>query len=372
MYLSSKATRWTCLLALAVGLASCDNKTQNAPTGTASPGGGTTTDTTASKPAGGAAVSLSGAGATFPAPLYQRWFSEYNKQNPNIQISYQSVGSGAGVKQFLAKTVDFGASDAPLNEKERGQYPKDLGQPLQIPMTGGAVVYAYNLDGVDKLKLSREVHCGIADGSIKKWNDPKIVKDNPGTKLPDSDITFVHRSDGSGTTFIYTTHLKAACPNWKAGASKAVEWPVGVGAKGNEGVTAQIQQNKGTIGYVEFAYAKENKLQMADLQNKSNAFITPTPESSAKALEGIPLPADFGLTVPDPEAKDAYPIVGLTWLLVYGQYSDQAKADTVKSFIKWAYKDGAQFATDLGYLPIPADVSTKTLAALDTVKSGTK
>lgn len=357
------------VLALTVGLAACGPQTppsapQAGTDGAASP--------TANQPASGATISLSGAGATFPAPLYQRWFSEYNKQNPNVQISYQSVGSGAGVKQFLAKTVDFGASDAPLNDKERAEYPKELGQPVQIPMTGGSVVFAYNLDGVDGLKLSRDAYCGIVDGTIKKWNDPKIAKDNAGLKLPDADITFVHRSDGSGTTYLFTTHLKAACPNWKAGASKSVEWPTGVGAKGNEGVTAQVQQTKNTVGYVEYAYAKENNLKFASLQNKAGEFVEASPEASAKALEGATLPADFSLSVPDPAAKEAYPIVGLTWLLLYGQYGDQAKADALKNFVKWSYSDGAQYAKELGYLPVPTEISNKAIAALDTVKVASK
>ncbi len=321
----------------------------------------------------GGTVSISGAGASFPAPLYQRWFSEYNKANPNIQISYQSVGSGAGIKQFIAQTVDFGATDAPLNDKEKAQYPKDRGQPLQIPMTGGSVVFAYNLDGVDNLRLSREAYCGITEGTIKTWNDPKIVKDNPGVKLPADAIAFTHRSDGSGTTFLFTSHIQAACPNWKAGADKSVAWPVGTGAKGNEGVTAQIQQTQNAVGYVEYAYARENKLKFAELQNKAGAFVAATPESAAKSLEGAPLPADFSLTVPDPTAKDAYPIVGLTWLLVYGQYSDPAKADALKNFIKWAYSaEGAKYAAELGYLPIPPEVSSKATAALDTVKVAAK
>jgi phosphate transport system substrate-binding protein len=372
MISSLKAARWAfsaSALALTVGLAACGPSTP--PTGGPAPGGSTAP--AANSGASGGTISLSGAGATFPAPLYQRWFSEYNKTNPNVQISYQSVGSGAGVKQFIAKTVDFGASDAPLNDKDRAQYPKDLGQPLQVPMTGGAVVLAYNVDGVDNLKLSRETYCGIAEGTIKRWNDPKIVKDNANAKLPDADIAFTHRSDGSGTTYLFTSHLKAACPGWKAGAAKSVEWPVGTGAKGNEGITAQIQQTKNAVGYVEYAYAKENNLKFAELQNKAGSFVAATPESAAKSLEGATLPADFSLQVPDPAAKDAYPIVGLTWLLLYGQYSDPAKADALKNFIKWAYsEEGTKYAAELGYLPIPQDISSKATAALDNVKVAAK
>jgi phosphate transport system substrate-binding protein len=366
MVLSLKVTRRAVSVsaaALALGLAACGpSPTPPAATDGASPAATT----------GGGTVSLSGAGATFPAPLYQRWFAEYNQQNPNVQISYQSVGSGAGVKQFLAKTVDFGATDAPLTDEEIKKYPAELGQPLQIPMTGGAVVFAYNLEGVDNLRLSRESFCGIVAGEIKTWNAPQLVKDNPGVNLPASPITFVHRSDGSGTTFIFTNHISAACPNWKAGAGKAVEWPTGTGGKGNEGVTAAIQQTAGSIGYTEFSYAKENNLKMATIQNRAGEFIVPSPESAAKAIEGVTVPADFALLVPNPEGKDAYPIVGLTWLLVYGKYDNPAKADALKSVIRWAYSDGAKFATDLGYLPIPNDVSSKALAKLDTIQVATK
>lgn len=373
MVFPSVKSRWALSLpaiAVAVSLASCGTPTPpSAPSAGESPAAGT-----AQAPAGGggSTIAINGAGATFPAPLYQRWFAEYNKQNPTVQISYQSVGSGAGVKQFLAKTVDFGATDAPLTKEERQKYPTADGQPVQIPMTGGAVVFAYNLDGVENLKLSRETYCAIADGTIKSWSDPKIAKDNEGAKLPNEPVTFVHRSDGSGTTFIFTSHLKAACPNWKAGAGKAVEWPTGVGAKGNEGVTAQVQQTKGAIGYTEYSYAKENNLKFATLQNKAGDFITPSPESAAKALAGVPLPEDFALSVPDPADKEAYPIVGLTWLLLYGQYGEPAKADALKNFVKWALKDGKQYADELGYLPLPDDVATRVVATLDTIKVASK
>jgi phosphate transport system substrate-binding protein len=355
-------------MVLVVGLGSCGSQT----TTSSSPDSGAPATETAAKPAGGASVSLSGAGATFPAPLYQSWFAAYNKDFPNVQISYQSVGSGAGVKQFLAKTVDFGATDAPLKDKEKAEYPKDKGQPIQIPMTGGALVFAYNLPGVEKLKLSREVYCGIADGSIKTWDDAKLKKDNPDAKLPSAPITFVHRSDGSGTTFIFTSHIEKACPNWKAGSGKSVEWPTGVGAKGNEGVTAQIQQTANSIGYTEYSYAKENGLTFADIQNKAGEFVTASPEVAAKSLLGAPIPADFALTIPDPEGKEAYPIVGLTWMLLYGQYDDPNKAEALKAFVKWAYKEGDQYVEQLGYVPIPDEVTEKVLATIDTIKVAAK
>jgi phosphate transport system substrate-binding protein len=326
----------------------------NAPTGTS--GGGDT-------------VSLSGAGATFPAPLYQRWFAEYNKQNPNAQISYQSVGSGAGVEQFLAGTVDFGASDAPLKDKEKEAFQAKFGAaPIQVPMTGGSVVMAYNLDGVDGLKLSREAYCGIVAGEITQWNDPAIAAENSGVTLPDSNIQFVHRSDGSGTTFAFTNHLKAACPNWTAGADKSVEWPTGTGAKGNEGVTAQIQQTPGAIGYTEFSYAKENGLKMASLENKSGNIIEPTPEAGALAFKGETVPADFALLVPDPTDANAYPISTLTWMLLYPEYQDAAKKDTLVSVLKWALNDGKTAASDLGYLPVESELVTKVEAELGKIK----
>lgn len=350
-------------IGIALGLAACSPQTPTAAPGAAKPDAATS-----SAPAmgGGATVALSGAGATAPNPLYQAWFAAYNKKNPNVQISYQSVGSGAGVKQFLAQTVDFGATDSALKPDEREKYPAAAGKPIQVPSTGLFVVFAYNLDGVKDLKLSREVYCGIVDGSIKKWNDEKIKKDNAGVTLPDTDVTFVHRSDGSGTTSIFTKHLVKACPNWKAGSDKSVEWPTGTGAKGNEGVTAALQQTKGAIGYTEYSFAKSGNLMMAALQNKAGDFVVPTPDSAAKALSGVTIPEDFALSVPDPEGKGAYPIVSLTWLLFYGTPKDASKGDALKSFTKWALSaEGKTFATDLGYIPLPEDVVAKVAAALD-------
>lgn len=317
-------------------------------------------------------MSITGAGSSAMAPLYQRWFAEFQKQNPNVQISYQSVGSGAGVNQFLNQTVDFGATDSVLKDDDRQKFPAKRGTPIQVPSAGLFVVFAYNLDGVDNLKLSRESFCGITEGSIKTWNDPKIAKDNPGASLPSEPITFIHRSDGSGTTVVFTSHIEKACPNWKAGSGKSVEWPTGTGAKGNEGVTAQIQQTKGAIGYTEFSYAKENNLKMATVQNKAGEFITPSPDAAAKALAGVKVPDDFAVKVPDPEQKDAYPIVSLSWLLLYSQYDDPAKADALKRVLTWALKDGKQFTTELGYLPLPDEVVAKVSSSVDTIKVASK
>jgi phosphate transport system substrate-binding protein len=357
-------------IALVLGLASCTSQTSTTPTATDSPAAGGASP--AAPAAAGGAMSVSGAGSSAASPIYQRWSQEYNKVNPNVQISYDSVGSGAGVKRFIDQTVDFGASDAVLKSDERAKLSAERGKAIQVPTTGIFVVYAYNLDGVDNLKLSREAFCGVADGSIKTWNDPKIAKDNAGVNLPSEAITFVHRSDGSGTTDVFTKHVEKACPNWKAGSGKTIEWPVGTGAKGNEGVSAQIQQTKGAIGYTEFSYAKEIKLKTVSLQNKSGEFITPAPESAAKALEGVTVPADFALQVPDPEAKDAYPIVSLTWVLLYENPKDPAKAKAFSEFLRWALKDGKQYASELGYLPLPDDLATKVVAALDTIKVAAK
>lgn len=357
-------TRRACfssLLALTMGVAACSNGNQQA----AAPGAGQDT--------AGESInaSLSGAGASFPAPLYQRWFSAYNEENPGVQISYQSVGSGAGVKQYLARTVDFGASDAPLTDEERQEFQSQYNaEPIQVPMTGGAVVFAYNLGGeVQNLQLSREAYCGIVSGEITNWNDPAIAQENQGANLPNEPITFVHRSDGSGTTFIFTNHIKAACPGWEAGAAKSVSWPTGIGAKGNEGITAQVQQTQGSIGYVEYAYANENNLNMAELENKAGEYIEPSPETAGNALLGQEIPEDFALTVPDPTEQDAYPIVGLTWMLLYPQYDDPAKAAALKNFIPWAFSQGDQYAKQLGYVPLPDAVSERVVARLDTIKT---
>lgn len=319
--------------------------------------------------AGGATVAIKGAGSTAGAPIYQKWFAEFGKTNPSVQFGYESIGSGAGIKQFLAETVDFGATDAPLKDEDRAKVPAKRGKAIQVPSTGIFVVMTYNLDGVDNLKLSREALCGITDGSIKTWNDPKIAKDNPGVNLPAEPIAFVHRSDGSGTTSIYTSHIVKACPDWKAGKGTSIEWPTGTGGKGNEGVAAQVQQTKGAIGYVEYAYAKQNNMKMAALQNKAGEFIVPTPDAAAKALAGAPVPEDFAVSVPDPEAKDAYPIVSLTWLLFYSNYPDAAKVDALKSFMKWAMKDGKTAATELGYIPLPDDLGAKVVTAVDAIKA---
>ncbi|MEX0267644.1 phosphate ABC transporter substrate-binding protein PstS [Leptolyngbyaceae cyanobacterium UHCC 1019] len=358
-----KVSRWVLsasAIALAAGLASCaPSAPPNAPIGSSPATGGGT--------GGGGTISISGAGASAPNSLYQRWFSEYRTVKPNVQVSYQSIGSGAGVNQFLAQTVDFGATDDPIKGADAAKFPKDRGTLIQIPTTGLFVVFAYNLEGIKDLKLSRATYCGIADGSIKTWNDPKIAKDNAGAQLPSTPITFVFRSDGSGTTAIFTNHLAQACPGWKPGAGKSIEWPTGQGAKGNEGVTAQIKQAPGAIGYVEFTYARENQLDMAALQNKAGDFVTPTPEAAAKALDGEKPNEQFVISVPDPAGKGAYPIVSLTYALLYGNYP-APKGSTLKDLFKWALKDGKAAATELGFIPLPDALVADINAKLDTIE----
>jgi phosphate transport system substrate-binding protein len=362
MPLSRSHSRWVIpasLVALTFSLNACGG-TSTVPSAPSAPGA-------PAAPAAGSGAALKGAGASAPAPLYQKWFAEYAAKT-GTKIGYESVGSGAGVKQYLAETVDFGATDAALKDDERAGFPAKRGKVIQVPTTGLFVVFAHNLDGVDNLKLSREAYCGIVGGTITKWNDPKIAADNAGAKLPDAVVNFVHRSDGSGTTSIFTKHLEKACPDWKAGSGKSVEWPTGSGAKGNEGVTAQIQQTPGSIGYVEYSYASENGLKMAALKNKAGEFIPPTPAAAGKALVGASVPEDFALSVPDPEATDAYPIVSLTWILLYEKYDDPAKAAAVKQFMAWALKDGKAATEKLGYIPLPDDLATKVLTTVETVK----
>lgn len=312
-------------------------------------------------------ISLSGAGASFPAPLYQRWFKDYNELNPNIQISYQSVGSGAGVKQFTAGTVDFGASDVAMKPEEIAQLEKGV---VLLPMTAGSIVLAYNLPGVDGLQLSRQAYVDILLGKITQWDDPAIIADNPEIPLPSQEIKVVYRSDGSGTTGVFSKHLSAISPEWKAGPGegKTIEWPVGVGAKGNEGVTAQIMQTEGSIGYVEFGYAELQGLQKVTLENKAGNFVPPSFDAASKTLESVKLPEDLVAFISDPEGPESYPIVTYTWLLAYKEYDDPQKAQALKEVIKWSLTEGQKVSPDLGYIPLPENVVTKVQANVDSIK----
>src|SRR5271169_1968168 len=267
-------------------------------------------------------ITLQGTGATFPAPLYQKWFSEYNKLHPEVQINYQALGSGAGVKQFQQGLVNFGASDAAMTDAEIAKVKEGV---VLLPMTAGSIVLAYNIpDGPNELKLSREAYIGIFLGKITQWNDPIVAKTNPGAKLPDTKITVVTRSDGSGTTFVFTSHLSAISDAWKngPGAGKTVNFPAAVAGKGNPGVAALIKQTPGAIGYVEFGYAQQTGMPMASLENKSGKFVKPDLESGKNSLASVQLPDNLRAWITDPAGADAYPILTHTWLLCYKKYDD--------------------------------------------------
>ena len=311
-------------------------------------------------------VAITAAGASFPAPLYQRWFQDFNKINPKVQINYQSVGSGAGVEQFTKGTVDFGASDTAMKDDEIAKVPADKGVIL-LPMTAGSIVIGYNLAELPELKLPRDVYVDIFAGKITKWNDPKIAAANPGAKLPDQAITIVHRSDGSGTTAVFTKHLSAISPDWKSavGDGKTVQWPVGVGAKGNEGVTAQVLQTAGSIGYVEYGYAKNNNLKFASLQNKAGSFVAPTDESASQALATVPLPENLRAFIEDPEGAQSYPIVTYTWMLVPKTVADPNKAKAIEAMVEYGLTEGQKVSSELGYVPLPQNVKEKVAAAAD-------
>ncbi|AFY35153.1 phosphate ABC transporter substrate-binding protein, PhoT family [Calothrix sp. PCC 7507] len=356
------------VLALALSLAACGG--QQSPENTATKETpGSAQDTTASNPAKldlGGNVTLTGAGASFPAPLYASWFNDLNKKYPNLQVNYQSVGSGAGVEQFIKGTVDFGASDVAMKDEEIKKVDKGV---ILLPVTAGSIVLAYNLPDVPELKLPRAVYTDILLGKIKSWDDPLIAKANPDAKLPKQPITVIYRSDGSGTTGVFTKHLSTISPEWKTkvGDGKSVKWPVGVGAKGNEGVTAQVQQTQGAIGYTEYGYAKQNNLKFASLENKSGKIVPATDESAAKTLEAVTLPADLRAFITDPEGADSYPIVTYTWLLVYKKYPEAAKAKAVEAAIEYALTEGQKIAKELGYVPLPQSVITKVAAAADQI-----
>jgi len=313
------------------------------------------------------AQQLSGAGASFPAPLYQRWGVEYNKVNPAVQVNYQSVGSGAGIKNFTANIVDFGASDAAMTDAEIAKVAKGV---VMIPATAGEVVYAYNLPGIKSLNLPRVAMAGIYLGTITKWNDPVIAKANPGVTLPDLPIQVAYRSDGSGTTFVFTQHLSAISKEFaeKVGTDKSVTFPVGVGGKGNEGVTALVKQSPGAIGYVEYGYAKGNGLSMANLENKAGKFVAPDGVSGAATLANMVMPENLRAWPVDPEGAGDYPIASFTWLLLYKKYDDAAKLKALKDFVTYGLTTGQGFAEELGYIPLPAPVVEKAKAALATIQ----
>jgi phosphate transport system substrate-binding protein len=310
---------------------------------------------------------INGAGATFPYPIYSKWFDEYVKVDPSVRFNYQSIGSGGGQKQILAQTVDFGASDGPMSDENLAKAP---GKILHIPTVAGAVVLTYNLSGNPSLKLDGDTIAGIFLGQIKKWNDPKLAALNPGAKLPDQDIVVVHRSDGSGTTFIFTDYLSKVSSEWKqkAGNNTSVNWPTGIGGKGNEGVSGQVKQTPGAIGYVELIYATQNKMPYAEVKNSAGEFVKPSLESITSALAAADIPDDFRFSMTNAPGKDAYPICGATWLLVYEQQKDAAKGKKLVEFLKWSLKDGEKMAKDLDYAPLPDTVQERVLKRINEIK----
>ncbi len=311
----------------------------------------------------GNTVKLQGAGASFPAPLYLKWFKDYGATHPNLQVDYQSVGSGTGVKNFIDKTVDFAASDRAMTPDEMA---KVSGGAQCVPMTAGAIVLAYNLPDVPTLKLSREAYSGIFLGKVKKWNDPLIAKDNPGAKLPDSPINVVVRADGSGTTYVFTKHLSAISPEFEktVGFDQAPNWPVGTKSKGNEGVTASLKTTPGSIGYVEYGYAHSQDMPMAQLQNKAGNFVAASTATSKAALASAQLPADLIAWVSDPDGADAYPIVTFTWMLFYKQYDNKDKLEAIQTIANYGLTDGQKESEALGYVPLPESVVTKAQEAV--------
>jgi phosphate transport system substrate-binding protein len=303
------------------------------------------------------ALLITGAGATFPAPLYTKWFDEYNKLHPEVRINYQAIGSGGGIQQITNGTVDFGASDAPLLDEELARIP----DAVHIPTTMGSVVVTWN-GPFGELRLSPEVLSGIFLGKISRWNDPAIADTNPGAPLPDAAIHVIHRADGSGTTSIFTDYLSKVSPEWKekVGAGKSVRWPTGLGAKGNDGVTGLVKQNPGAIGYVELAFARQNKLPMATLRNRHGAWVRPSVEATSAAAAGAAIPADYRVSITDAEGKTAYPMASFTYLLVHRDLGgDAAKGKALVQFLWWALHEGERFEVPLDYAPLPKPVAER-------------
>ncbi|NJL00966.1 MAG: phosphate ABC transporter substrate-binding protein PstS [Spirulinaceae cyanobacterium SM2_1_0] len=312
-------------------------------------------------------VTLNGSGASFPLFFYQRIFDEYRAIAPNVQVNYQPIGSAAGIQQMIAETVDFGGSDIAMTDAEIAEVERGV---VLVPLTAGMVAIAYNLPGLDQpLQLSRSVYSDIFLGKITQWNDPAIAATNPDLTLPDLPIILVHRSDGSGTNAIFTAHLSAISSEWAdaVGTGLNVQWPAGVGVKANAGVGAQILQAEGAIGYVEYSYAQKLGLSLAALENQSGEFVAPSLEAGAAGLQEAEFGDRLRAFVTDPAAADAYPLVTYSWLLVYQDYEDAAKAEAMQALLRWSLTEGQQFSTDLGYIPLPAPAvaaATDAIAAM--------
>lgn len=322
----------------------------------------------------GGNVDLTGAGATFPYPLYSRWFADYARQT-NVRINYGSLGSGAGIRQVSEGTVDFGATDSPMTEKELAA--AKGGHLLHIPTVAGAVVVAYNLPDITQpLRLSGELIADIFLGQVVRWNDPRIAAINPGVQLPDRDILVVHRTDGSGTTFVFTDYMSSVSQAWAngPGRGKQVNWPTGLGGKGNEGVAAQVQQMPGAIGYTEVAFARQTDLQVALVRNQARNYVAPTVEHVQAAAEGVldqlPPDTDFRVSIVNAPGDSAYPIAALTWILIYENQQSPVKGARLVEFLRWALTEGGEQATALDYAPLPPRIAERVLQRLDSVRVG--
>jgi len=316
-----------------------------------------------------AETNLNGAGATFPNPIYQKWFSEYHNAHKDVQINYQSIGSGGGIQQLTSGTVDFGASDGPMTDE---QLSKVSGKVFHIPTVLGAVVPTYNINGVTgELKFTGDVLADIYMGNIKNWNDQRIAKANPGVKFPDEEIVVVHRSDGSGTTYIFTDYLSKVSSAWKdkAGKGTSVNWPAGLGGKGNEGVSGMVKQTEGSIGYVELIYAVSNKMPYGSVQNAAGSFVKASLESVTAAAASVKdMPDDFRVSITNAPGKDAYPISSFTWLLVPAEWADAGKEKAFVDFLTWMVDKGQTMTSALEYAPLPKNVAAKVKARIKEVK----
>jgi phosphate transport system substrate-binding protein len=337
----------SCLVLLAIALAACQsNESKTSTAAAAGP------------------LTINGAGATFPYPIYSKWFDEYQKTHPDVRINYQSIGSGGGIKQLTAQTVFFGASDGPMTDAQLAAAPGPI---LHFPTVLGGVVPVYNVEGVTApLRFTGALLADIYLGKITKWNDAAIAQLNPGVKLPATDVAVVHRSDGSGTTYIFCDFLSKVSPDFKqkVGVATSVNWPAGVGAKGNEGISGLVRQTPGAIGYVELVYALQNKIPYGSVQNKAGQFVSASLVSVTAAAAGVTMPDDFRVSITNPDGANAYPIASFTWMLLYQHPTDQARSAAMVGFFKWALNDGQKFAPTLGYAPLPQPVVAKEMQAL--------
>jgi len=314
------------------------------------------------------AQKLTGAGATFPYPIYSKWFSEYSAAHPGVEINYQSIGSGGGIRQMVAGLVDFGATDMPATDEQLAPSKTKL---THIPTVLGAVVPIFNVPGVDDLKFSGDILADIFLGKITNWSDPRIARDNPGVKLPDQKITVVHRSDGSGTTFIFTDYLSKVSPDWANGPSRGASpsWPVGVGGKGNEGVAGLVRQIPGALGYVELIYALQNKITYGEVKNAAGSYVRASIEGVTEAAASVKeMPADYRVSITNAPGKHAYPISSFTWLLVPLQSPDPAKGKVLKDLLSWIVNSGESEAPALSYAPLPKNVASKVLKTVYSLK----